>query len=662
MRYRLLFLVLWVGLLVACQPQVTPTPTPAPTPTPTFAATPTSTPLPVEQRLWVLPDDGMQPLLDLIAAAQSSIRCKIYLFTVAEVQEALIRAANRGVDVRVIIEQNPTGDGAENRKTFDRLQAGGVSVRWAPAARYRLTHEKSLVVDDRRALIGTFNFTASSFRSNREYGLLLTDPALVEEIAAVFDRDWEDAAYDRVRHPALVLSPLNSRRQIEALIDGATAELWLEQATLLDDAIADRLLAAARRGVTVRFLGPLRQGEEDLSLPNYRRLVEGGAEVRRLGQPMVHAKVILADGRRALIGSINLTRSSLDLNRELGLITEDPAVIARLRATLERDWAAARSLIEPPGGVISWQEAGRYIGAEVTVEGAVVRAYDSGRATFLNFTHDWRGTFTVVIFASAYNRFPERPRDLYRNRIIRVRGVVREYQGTPEIIVESPAQIEIVGEVAAAPAETALPVISWQEADRYVDQDVVVEGRVVRAHDSGRATFLNFTRNWRGTFTVVIFAGDYDRFPAPPKDLYLNRTIRVRGRVKLYQGAPEIVVEAPEQIAVVDGEETAPPPASPPTPIGIVPWQEAGRYVGQTVTVEGRIVSARDIGSITFLNFSRERDRFVVVVFAEDYAAFPAPPAELYAGKKVWVTGTIELFQGVPQIILRSPTQIEVFP
>lgn len=660
MRYRLLFLLLLVGLLVGCRPQVTPSPTPAPTPTP--AATPTAVPLPVEQRLLVLPDDGMQPVLDLIAAAQSSIRCKIYLFTAAEIQDALIRAANRGVDVRVIIEQNPTDGGAANQTTFNRLQAGGVSVRWAPAARYRLTHEKSLVVDDRRALIGTFNFTASSFRSNREYGLLLTEPALVEEIAAVFDRDWENAAYERVRHPALVLSPLNSRRQIEALIDGATTELWLEQATLLDDAIADRLLAAARRGVAVRFLGPLRQGEEDLSLPNYRRLVEGGADVRRLGQPMVHAKVILADGRRALIGSINLTRSSLDLNRELGLITEDPAVIARLRATLERDWAAARSLVEPPGGVISWQEAGRYLGAEVTVEGAVVRAYDSGRATFLNFTHDWRGTFTVVIFASAYNRFPERPRDLYRNRVIRVRGVVREYQGTPEIIVESPAQIEIVGEVAAAPIETAaLPVISWQEADRYVDQDVVVEGRIVRTYDSGRATFLNFTQNWRGTFTVVIFAGDYDRFPAPPKDLYLNRTIRVRGHVKLYQGAPEIVVEGPEQIEIVDGADVA-PPTSLPTPVGIVPWQEAERYVGRTVTVEGRIVSARDIGSITFLNFSRERDRFVVVVFAEDYAAFPAPPAELYAGKKVWVTGEIGLYQGVPQIILRSPAQIEVFP
>jgi len=661
MRYRLFSLLLLLGLFVGCQPQLAPTPTAVPTAMPT--ATPTAVPLPAAQRLVVLPDDGVQPLLDLIDTAQHSIRCKIYLFTADDIEAALIRAAGRGVDVRVLIEQNPVGDGAENRKTFERLQAGGVRVRWAPAARYRLTHEKSLVVDDRRALIGTFNFTASAFRSNREYGLVLTDPALVGEIAAVFDHDWDNAAYERVRHPALVLSPLNSRRQIEALIDGATTELWLEQATLLDDAIAERLLAAARRGVTVRFLGPLRQGEEDLSLPNYRRLREGGAEVRRLAQPMVHAKVIVADGRRALVGSINLTRSSLELNRELGLITEDGAVIERLLATLQRDWAAARPLLEAPTGVIPWQEAGRYVGSEVVVEGAVVRTYDSGRATFLNFTQDWRGTFTVVIFASAYNRFPERPRDLYRNRLIRVRGVVQEYQGTPEIIVESPAQIEILGEVtaaeAAAPSAAELPVISWQEAGRHIGEVVIVEGTVVRTYDSGRATFLNFTQNWRGTFTVVIFAGDYERFPLPPKDLYNRQTIRVRGRIKEYQGAPEIVVESPDQIEIVSAAVT---PTPAPTPIGIVPWQEAGRYVGRTVTVEGRIVNARDIGTITFLNFSPARDRFVVVVFAEDYPAFPAPPVELYAGKKVWVTGEITLYRGVPQIILRSPTQIEVFP
>ncbi len=659
MRYRLLFLLLLLGLVLGCQPSIVPTPTPVPTAAPTA----TAMPIPAAQRLVVLPDDGMGPVLDLIDTARQSIRCKIYLFTFDAIEAALIRAARRGVDVRVLIEQNPVGDGTENQKTFARLQQGGVSVRWAPAARYRLTHEKSLVVDDRLALIGTFNFTAASFNSNREYGLVLGEPALVEEIATIFDRDWNDTAYTQVRHPDLVLSPLNSRRQIEALIDGATTELWLEQATLLDDAIAERLLASARRGVSVRFLGPLRQGEEDLSLPNYRRLLEGGAEVRRLAQPMVHAKVIVADGRRALVGSINLTRSSLELNRELGLITEDEAVIARLLTTLRRDWAVARSLSETPVGVIPWHEAGRYVGSEVVVEGAVVRTYDSGRATFLNFTQDWRGTFTVVIFASAYDRFPERPRDLYRNRLIRVRGVVQEYQGTPEIIVEAPVQIEILGEVTTAEAEAAsaaaLPVVPWQEAGRHIGEVVIVEGTVVRAYDSGRATFLNFTQAWRGTFTVVIFAGDYDRFPRPPKELYNQQTIRVRGRVREYQGAPEIVVEAPDQIEIVAAAGT---PTPAPTPMGVVPWQEAHRYVGQTVTVEGRIVSARDIGTITFLNFSPARDRFVVVVFVEDYPAFPAPPVELYAGKKVWVTGEISLYQGVPQIILRSPAQIEVFP
>jgi aspartyl/asparaginyl-tRNA synthetase len=83
--------------------------------------------------------------------------------------------------------------------------------------------------------------------------------------------------------------------------------------------------------------------------------------------------------------------------------------------------------------------------------------------------------------------------------------------------------------------------------------------------------------------------------------------------------------------------------------------------VGQTVTVAGRIIRTRDIGGITFLNFGKERGDFVVVVRAGDYDNFPAPPATLYQGKKVWVTGEISTHKGVPQMLLHSPDQVEVF-
>lgn len=679
MRRLLVFLILALALLGAsCQPdRADPTPAPA------------------ALQLLVLPDDSNAPVLALIDGARESIRFKIYLLTSDEIVAALAAAANRGVDVKVLIEQNPVGGGESNQRAADRLKEAGVSQRWAPSL-YQLTHEKSLLVDGKQALMGTFNYTNSSFENNREYGLLISDPAVVAEIAAIFDADWAGKPYERVRNPALVVSPLNSRAQIEALIDGARDSLWLEENTLLDDDIAGKLAAAAQRGVEVRFLGPLRTDETDLAEDNYQRLRAAGAQVSRLAEPYVHAKVIVADGKQALVGSINLSHASINKNREMGMTTDDPAIIARIEAIFEQDWQAARRLSPAPTGVIGWQDAGKYIGAQVTVEGEIERSHDTGKVTFLNFTPNYRDTLTLVIFASDYDKYPQKPVDYFLHKRVQAKGLVKEYQGAPEIIIDSPAQIEILdtaaGQPAAplaatatqagdptppAPADTpAAPtasaaIVAWQEAGAYLGQEITVEGVVARTHDTGKVTFLNFTNDWQGTFSIVIFASDYDKFPRPPVELYRDQLIRASGRIKEYQGAPEMVIESPAEIAIIaggQGESATPlpdqatPAATAPPPTGVIPWEQAGDHLGQTVTVSGRIVRANDIGSITFLNFSKERDRFVVVVFAEDYANFPTPPAQLYEDKLLWVTGEVTEHNGVPQIVVRSPEQIEVFP
>ena len=58
--------------------------------------------------------------------------------------------------------------------------------------------------------------------------------------------------------------------------------------------------------------------------------------------------------------------------------------------------------------------------------------------------------------------------------------------------------------------------------------------------------------DWKKYFTAVVFPSDFHKFPKPPEKLYLGRKVRVTGRIKEYQGKPEIVVSGPEQIEVVD--------------------------------------------------------------------------------------------------------------
>jgi micrococcal nuclease len=94
--------------------------------------------------------------------------------------------------------------------------------------------------------------------------------------------------------------------------------------------------------------------------------------------------------------------------------------------------------------VVSWRKAARYVDEYVTVEGVIARTHNSGKACFLNFHPDWRRTFTAVIFANRFSAFPPKPEDHYRGKRVRVTGYVQKFEGRPEIILDSPDQIEIL--------------------------------------------------------------------------------------------------------------------------------------------------------------------------------------------------------------------------
>src|SRR6056297_3321259 len=96
--------------------------------------------------------------------------------------------------------------------------------------------------------------------------------------------------------------------------------------------------------------------------------------------------------------------------------------------------------------------------------------------------------------------------------------------------------------------EEDLTVISWEETGNYIGQEIIVEGTIVDTYDSGKAIFLNFAENYSEIFTAVIFSSDEYKFDFEPEDYYLGKKVKVRGKIKEYKGAPEIIVEEPGQI------------------------------------------------------------------------------------------------------------------
>jgi cardiolipin synthase A/B len=290
--------------------------------------------------LLVFPDDDESLLTDRIAGARSRVYLKIYLLTDARVFEALERAHASGADVKVLIEASPVGGDSSAKSAIAKLDAAGIPVKTANPI-FRLTHEKSYVIDN-DALIFTANMTRSSFTRNREFGVIHSTPADVDEIVRAFDADWRRAAFEPAS-PTLVWSPVNARERINRLINSARESLIVYAASSKDDEQIALLAAARKRGVDVRVLtSPPRSGDaNDPDEPDLDTLQRARVNVRYLKSPIVHAKVFVADGRLAFVGSVNISAQSLDFNRELGILVSDPKALARIATTFDADWAKA---------------------------------------------------------------------------------------------------------------------------------------------------------------------------------------------------------------------------------------------------------------------------------------------------------------------------------
>jgi phosphatidylserine/phosphatidylglycerophosphate/cardiolipin synthase-like enzyme len=300
-----------------------------PSPTSTVSQTETGV-----RGLVVLPDDGPDAILDEMNGARSSIDLYVYLLPSDEVLSALSAAHDRGVAIRVILERDPFGGGNSNQDAYDRLAASGIAVRWS-SDQFQFSHIKTFVVDQRVAVVMTLNLSWSALTRNREFAVVSTIPADVQEVSRLFEADWTGRPY--APESDFVTSPENSRATFRSLIVNATASIDIYAEVVRDADIRLRLADAAARGVTVRILVPANPTADVLQI--YRDLERDGVQVRLLADAYSHAKAIIVDGSSAFVGSQNLTQTSLDKNRELGIILTDQPNLDRLRHVFESDWA-----------------------------------------------------------------------------------------------------------------------------------------------------------------------------------------------------------------------------------------------------------------------------------------------------------------------------------
>lgn len=320
--------------------------------------------------------DLLDTLIDTIDGAQSSLRMLYYTYaddrSGRRVRDALIAAMDRGVTVSLIVD----GFGSNLSDDFLRPleSAGATACRFIPrfGRRYLLrNHQKLLVADEGRAIIGGFNIQDDYFGDPsagdvwRDLGLVVQGPA-AQRLAGYFDTlaQWVYRPKARMRDLRRDLRYWSqSSGAVRWLLGGPTRRLnpWaravkrdMRVARRLDiiaayflpnPAMLRRIEAVARRGVA-RVLTAARSDNHATiagARHTYRRLLRKGVEIFEYQPCKLHTKLIVADDI-VYMGSANFDMRSFYLNLEVMLRIEDAAFARHMRAYVEGELARSHRI------------------------------------------------------------------------------------------------------------------------------------------------------------------------------------------------------------------------------------------------------------------------------------------------------------------------------
>ena len=321
----------------------------------------------MSRSLIVMPDDSAKPILDAINAATKSLRVKMFLFSDPSLLKAVMDAQSRGVNVRVMLNPARRDGESENKDTHKKLVAAGIKVMDSNPE-YDVTHEKSMVVDDTTAFVKSLNWETKNITETRDYAIVTSHAHEVAEIIQCFEADWHRKSFVGDEKSHLIWCCGNGRERIAKFIDEAKDSIFVQNERYQDAVIIERLVRAARRGVKVHVMArpPHKLKKEKLveAVGGMRIMEDVGIKIHKLKHLKLHAKMLLADHARAIVGSINLAPGSFDSRRELAIEVDDEDVVKRLSEIAHHDWKHSHPLDLTDEGLLGEMKKHKMKGAE----------------------------------------------------------------------------------------------------------------------------------------------------------------------------------------------------------------------------------------------------------------------------------------------------------
>jgi cardiolipin synthase len=326
-----------------------------------------SQPKKADGRLELLIDgkEAFHEILQAIDAAQSSIHVQTYIWKDDNIGQQIVSklktAATRGVKVTVRKDALGTAfemmDMLKGRPspvftTSGLKDTNNIDVKvdiWADT-----DHSKYIIVDHKAVIFGGMNIADEYHTQWHDY------------MAMIRSERWTTAFEDRVLksspwpEPAPLVITLNNKNTTEIrtalieLIKNARESVIIEHAYFSDDKIIETVKLAAENGIQVNIILPEKPDTHHYAnMVTINQLIQSKETTRPrvfLYPQMMHAKVVLADGVIAAVGSANLTPRSMKTSREVTMFfhgNSDDPFIKKLRERLESDVAESGEVLTP---------------------------------------------------------------------------------------------------------------------------------------------------------------------------------------------------------------------------------------------------------------------------------------------------------------------------
>jgi phosphatidylserine/phosphatidylglycerophosphate/cardiolipin synthase-like enzyme len=289
------------------------------------------------------------PLVEAIDSARLTLDVAIYSLSLNSVRSALVRAHDRGVRVRMVMESDNM-----DRADPQRLKDAGIPI--LGDRREGLMHNKFVVIDGYEVWTGSANFTDSGAYDDNNFILRIRSMKLAENFTKEFeemfvDDKFGDNAAAETPHPRLTIdgtevetyfSPDDGVQvRVVEIVNAAQESIYFMAFSFTSDPIGQAVRARAEDGVTVAGVMDNEQVKSNIGT-EYDPFRHAGLDVYRDGNAgQMHHKVIVVDERIVILGSYNFTNAAEVRNDETLLVVHNAGIAAQFIEEFKRVYAQA---------------------------------------------------------------------------------------------------------------------------------------------------------------------------------------------------------------------------------------------------------------------------------------------------------------------------------